>query len=108
GAAPTPGGARLTHVPHRAKPLGLSQVPDARITEPGGPLPVVVGGAVVEQNHLEVLERLRQDRLHAPARVLQLAIARDVDRDERRQCPVNHSCWITKSPSLTLAMPCPV
>src|SRR5262249_38097025 len=106
--AAAPGGNRLKHVAHRAKAFGIAHVPDPRIAEAGRPRPVLVGRAVVEQDHLEVLQRLPEDRLQALPRVLELVIARDVDRDERRQDPVSHCCWITKSPSLTLATPCPV
>ena len=84
-------------------------VADARIAERGDVVAIRVRRAIVEQRDLDVVEGLCAQAVEQAARLIELVIAGDVDRDERlRQLPVSHSCGITKSPSLTFEMPWPV
>src|SRR5471032_1276441 len=106
-------GDRLKHVAHRAEALGVALVAHAAVAERGHVVAVLVRRAIVQQRDLEVRERLREHRRDAAARLRELVIAGDVDRDpghagRTSQLPISHSCAMTKSPSLIFAMPCPV
>src|SRR5438105_10007184 len=103
------GGDRREHILHRAEPDRIPLIADARVAERRRVVAVLVGRAVVEERHLEVLQRLREDALQATAQTIELPVAGNVDGHERRaQLPISHSWLMTKSPSLTLATPWPV